>query len=123
VAEGGITTEGVAELIRAADAASKETKTAVRNALRAAAEPVQRQWADTMADYSQVTASGLKTVVRRTGTISVEQSKNKVTGQHPEYGVMQLQKGERILEDASETIERAFEEAVGQVVHIFERTS
>lgn len=82
--------KGLRSLLRATDAAGKDTKKLVRDELRRAAEPVRRDAAVRFARYDPRSASRYGVSVRRVGTVSVEQRLRRTTGQHPEFGALQM---------------------------------
>lgn len=87
-----VRTKGVAELVRAADAAGGDTKKRVRDALRAAAVPVRDTVRQRLADagVSARTISGVGISVRRTGIVSVEQRRRKTSGARSSFGAFQM---------------------------------
>lgn len=80
---------GLTEFLKALGKADKETKKIVRARLRKAAEPVRRDAIRRFSSIDARSARSYRTVVRARG-ISVEQSKRKTTGKHPEYGALQM---------------------------------
>jgi len=62
-------------------------------ALRRVAEPVKQTTANLLGPYSPRTAAGVRTRIRQTTTATVEQSLRKTTGQHPNYGGLQMRHG------------------------------
>lgn len=113
---------GVRELVRAADAAGKETKKAVRDRLRQMAQPILQEARARLSVYDARSAARLGVSVRRTGTVSVEQRQRTTTGQHPQFGSLQMK---RVLLPAlasnQENVMREFEAAVDDIVKVFER--
>lgn len=85
-----IRVKGVRELVRAADAAGKETKKLVRDRLRKLAEPILRDSQAKLARYDARSASRLGISVRRVGTVAVEQRLRRTTGAHPQFGSLQM---------------------------------
>jgi hypothetical protein len=113
---------GVRELVRAADAAGKETKKLVRDRLRKFAEPVLLESRARLSRYDVRSASRLGISVRRTGTVSVEQRMRRTTGAHPQFGALQMTEVLIPALDANEQKVMAdFEEAVDDIVKVFER--
>lgn len=116
-----VTTKGLRELIRAADAAGKETKKAVRGRLREVAKPVLEQWRGELAGYDAGSAGKLGISVRRTGMVSVEQRAKRTTGQRPNFGRLQMAQGMRALDANAQEIELGLEQAVDDIADVFER--
>jgi hypothetical protein len=113
---------GVRELVRAADAAGKETKKIVRDRLRKMAEPVLQESRARLSLYDARSASRLGVSVRRSGTVSVEQRLRRTTGAHPQFGSLQMTEALiPALDSNSEEIMRGFEDAVDDIVKVFER--
>jgi hypothetical protein len=114
---------GLRELIRAADAAGAETKKLVRGRLREMAQPVLRDARSRLGAYDAGSAARLGISVRRTGLVSVEQRARKVTGQRPDFGVLQMQRALiPALNENGDRIERGFEAAVDEIAKTFERS-
>lgn len=112
---------GLREFIVAADEAGGETKKAVREALRESAEPVlvgarlRLTGGAARSPSIAKTAAGLRIVVRRTGIVSVEQKLRRTTGQHPEFGRLQMRRAlipalqaneSRVVGDMEDAMER-----------------
>lgn len=97
---GTVRVEGLRELLRATDQAGKETKKLVRGELRKAAEPVRAEAARLFAPIDGKSASRYGISVRKVGTVSVEQRLRRTTGQHPEFGSLQMREA---LEPALES--------------------
>ena len=85
-----LVTTGLRELITAADEVGGETKVMVREGLRKAGEPVRRRARDLFTPLSQETPNHFAVTVRRAGRVDVEQRLRKVTGEHPEWGALQM---------------------------------
>lgn len=120
--EGTVTTKGLRELIRAADAAGKETKKAVRDRLRQVATVVKAEAASRFAPTDAHAAGGFGVSVRRTGLVTVEQRQRRTTGQHPNFGGLQMRRALLPALDAkSSEVERSMEQAVDDIADIFER--
>lgn len=109
-------------MVRAADAAGKETKKLVRDRLRQMAQPVLQESRMRLSRYDVRSASRLGVSVRRSGTVSVEQRLRTSTGQHAQFGSLQMQ---RVLIPSlasnMDNIMREFEDAVDDIVRVFER--
>jgi hypothetical protein len=105
--------EGLRSLIRATDAAGKETKKLVRDDLRRVAEPVKQSAQARFARYDARSASRYGISVRRTGYVSVEQRLRRTTGHHPQYGSLQMRKALiPALEDNTDNIVAGLEQAL-----------
>jgi hypothetical protein len=107
--------KGLRSLLRATDAAGKDTKRLVRDELRKAAEPVRREAAVRFASTDARSAGRYGISVRRVGTVSVEQRLRRTTGQHPEFGRLQMRRAlvpalehntERVVAQLDEALER-----------------
>lgn len=103
----------------ALQAADKKTKRAAREEIRKAGEHVRVEAAARFGSTDIRSAGGYKTRVRQRG-IAVEQSLRRTTGQHPEYGALQMRRALIPALDANEekTI-RAVEHALDQVADRF----
>lgn len=119
---GTVTTKGLREFIRAADAAGKETKKLVRDRLREVAKPVLASARGKLLPIDARSASRLGISVRRTGIVSVEQRAKRTTGKHPQFGVLQMEKVLiPALDENQAEIERGFEKAMDDIADHFER--
>lgn len=83
--------KGYREFVRATNRAIPETKAAIHSALKAVGEPVREDAARRLAPYSQRSAQGLQVKVT-TSSLKVQQGLRKTTGEHPEYGSLQMRK-------------------------------
>lgn len=110
---------GLRSLLRATDAAGKDTKRLVRDELRKAAEPVRAEAAARFAPYDARSATRYGISVRRVGTVAVEQRLRRTTGQHPEFGALQMRKAlvpalesneDKVVDALDEALERLFRE-------------
>lgn len=110
-----IRVKGLRSLLRATDAAGKETKKLVRDTLRKTAEPVRADAARRFAPIDPRSASRYGISVRRTGTVSVEQRLRRTTGKHPEFGRLQMRRAlipaleaneQRVVADLDDALER-----------------
>lgn len=118
-----VKTRGIGELIRAADAAGKETKKLVRDKLRQAAEPVLESARARLQPINATSAAKLGISVRRTGIVSVEQRMKKTTGLHPEYGGLQMRRAlVPALDEHQSEIETSLGKAVDEIADHFERS-
>jgi len=77
--------------IQAINRAGPETKAAVTIALKAVGEPVKADAARRLAPYSQRSAAGLQVKVT-TSSVKIRQGLRKTTGEHPEYGDLQMKR-------------------------------
>ena len=112
--------DGLADLIRRADAADKQTKRVVREGLRDAVEPVRREAAVLFEKYSPKASGGYRVVVRRSGVVAVEQRFRRSTGKRPDFARLQYSKALYPARDreAGEVLRR-MEEQVDKVAKIF----
>lgn len=112
--------KGLSGLIKAADAAGKETKKLVRDRLREAAEPVLQDARSKLARYDERSASRLGVSVRRVGTVAVEQRLRRTTGAHPQFGALQMTEALMpALDENADQIERRLEHALDAVADAF----
>jgi hypothetical protein len=89
VPAGSVKVKGLRELQRAFREMSKESAKELREGLREAAEPVRQEASRLFAPVNIGSAMGYRVRVRQRG-VAVEQSRKRVTGQHPEYGALQM---------------------------------
>ena len=107
-------------LIRAADAAGKETKKLVRDRLRQMAKPVLDDARSKLSRYDARSASRLGISVRRVGTIAVEQRLRRTTGARPQFGALQMREALMpALEENTDRIERQLERALDDIADAF----
>lgn len=71
--------------------ADKEGKRLIRARLRKAGDVVKVDARSLFAPVNARSAAGFRTAVRARG-ISVEQGRRKTTGQHPEFGALQMRR-------------------------------
>jgi hypothetical protein len=117
-----VETRGLREFIRAADAAGKQTKKVVRDRLRQVAKPVLEDAQDALAAYDARSASKLGISVRRAGSVSVEQRLKRTTGQHRQFGSLQMVEALIPALDANRSvIERGMERALDEIADTLER--
>lgn len=108
--------EGLAQLLRATDAAGKETKKLVRDELRKAAVPVRDEAARKFEEFSPRSASRYGISVRKVGTVSVEQRLRRTTGARPDFGSLQMRKAlVPALDDKSDEVLDALDEALDRL--------
>jgi hypothetical protein len=74
---------------RALRGIEKDVGKDLREGLRSAGQVVQREAAQLFAPVSPRSAAGYKVRVRRRG-VAVEQSLRPTTGEHPEFGALQM---------------------------------
>ena len=111
---------GYKEFLKAAKDAGSATNREVRTALREAGGIVRTDASSYLGKYSTRSAAGLKVRVRQRG-VDVEQSLRKTTGQHPQYGKLQMRILLGALYARQPEVEAAFEHALDKVKAIFER--
>lgn len=113
-------TEGLSGLIKAGDAAGKETKKLIRDRLREVAEPVLADARSKLSRYDARSASRLGISVRRAGTVAVEQRLRRTTGAHKQFGSLQMTEALMpALDENADRIERRFEDALDDIADIF----
>lgn len=105
---------GVTDLVRDLRTADRATKKAIRADLRLVGESVRADQVRQMQAIDSHSAAGYKTRVRQRG-IAVEQSLRKTTGQHPEYGAMQMRLLLKALAANAAETERAMERAMDRI--------
>lgn len=111
--------KGLRELQRALKDADKELRLAVRAELREAGEIVRREGQALFERYSPKSAAGYRVRVRMRG-VAVEQSLRRTTGQHPEFGRLQLREALEPALDAKEgEVMGRLEEALDNVADRF----
>ena len=81
--------KGYRELIRSLKEMDKEVAKGIRRELRAIGQIVQREAATLLAPVDDRSAAGFAVRVRQGGVI-VEQSRRRTTGDHPEFGALQM---------------------------------
>ena len=108
--------EGLRQLLRATDAADKETKKFVRTELRKVAEPVRDEAQSLFQDVSAKSAARYGISVRKVGTVSVEQRLRRTTGKRPDFGSLQMRTalGPALDSKADEVVEK-FDEALERI--------
>jgi hypothetical protein len=119
MASGGIHVNGYREFLRACAQAETNSKTFVRARFREVGDIVRDDASRRFSPVDAKSAAGYRSVVRQRG-VSVEQRYPRTTGQHPEFGAMQIRMLESIVEDKASSIERKFEEAVDDVADHFD---
>ena len=82
--------ESVREVLAGLTAMDKDVAKGIREELRSAGQIVQREATSLFAPVSDRSAAGYKVRVRQRG-VAVEQSLRRTTGEHPDFGTLQLQ--------------------------------
>ena len=117
----GIKVTGYKEFLKACDRADKETKKFVRETFRDVGDIVKDDAQKRLAKIDERSAAGLRTVVRQRG-VSVEQSLRKTTGEHPEFGTLQMEEALLpALDEQEPQVGRAFSRAIDKVADNFDR--
>lgn len=111
---------GYREFHRACGLAERESKKFARDAYREVGNVVRADWSGRIAAAGLQTSSGLRTYVRTRG-VSVEQSRRKTTGRHPEFGPWQMRRGIQALQAKEHDVNRASEQAVDRIADHFAR--
>lgn len=110
--------KGYREFMRAVSKAEKETKKTVHGKLREAADIVREDAFRRFERYSRKSASGFR-IRSRIGGVFVEQKLRKTTGDHPEYGVLQMRAAlEPALDAKAQQVERKLEQALDELADI-----
>ena len=105
--------------MRAASKAEKSTKGVIKERLGKAAEPVRDEARRDFERYDSGSASGFKVRVWGRGYgVFVEQSRRRTTGQHPEFGSLQVKTLLGALDKKSAQVERELEKGVDELVEI-----
>ena len=112
---------GYREFMIATQYADKDTKRAVRDELRQVGDIVKHDVQTYFSPISSKTAGGFRTRVRQRSVV-VEQSVRKVTGDHPEYGALQMRSLIRAQHTHEDDLVRELEQAMDRVCDRFERT-
>lgn len=119
MATGSVKVQGLRELRREFKRIDKDADKEVRDGLREAAQPVREEAANIFARYDARSAAGYRVSVRQRG-VAVEQSRRRTTGQHPEFGALQMR---RALIPALERREDKVVEGVERVMDMLSRRS
>ena len=107
-------------MIKAARLAGKEANRETRAALKESGEIVREEWEILMRPIYEPSARTLRTRVRQRG-VSVEQTRRKTTGQHPEFGALQMRRGVSALEDKEGEVVKSAEKAVDRIADHFDK--
>jgi hypothetical protein len=81
--------KGYREVVKGFRDMDKDVAKGIREELRSAGQIVQREASALFAPVSERSAAGYKVRVRQKG-VAVEQSLRRTTGEHPEYGALQM---------------------------------
>ena len=110
---------GYREFMRGLAGCDRATKRSVRAVLRRAGDAVKADASGRFAPVDARSAAGYRTVVRQRG-IAVEQSIRRTTGQHPEYGALQMRRALiPALDDNEERTYQAIERAMDDIALTF----
>jgi hypothetical protein len=112
-----IVVEGLGELLAALKTTDAALAHELREGLREGGQKVQGRATARFLRYSQRTARGFRTIVRKRG-VSVEQSLRKTTGLRPDWGGVQMVDG--LIPAAEEElpeVERIVERKVVGLLH------
>ena len=112
--------KGLRDFQRACALAPKDTRREVKRELAAVGEAVEAEARQLFAPIDARSAAGFRTVVRQRG-VAVEQTKRRTTGQHPEFGAMQMRTLLQARESKRGETERGMEEAIDRVADLFEK--
>jgi hypothetical protein len=119
----GLVTKGIfgpRGMLRACDRAGKESKREGRNAFKEAGDIVRVEATHRFQPIDARSAAGYRTRVRQRG-VAVEQSLRRTTGEHPEFGSLQMRRALIPALDArSDRVERELEHAIDKVADHFE---
>lgn len=111
---------GYSELLRACAFAGHDLSRETRAVFREVGEEVRIEAASRFERYSPKSAAGFRVRVRQHG-VDVEQSLRRSTGTRPDFGALNMTRGLLpALEDREASIERRTEEAIDNVVDLFE---
>lgn len=114
---------GYREFLRACDQGPKDVKKEVRSTFRKVGEVIRVPWRTGLERYGQRTATGLRTSVSQRG-VAVRQSRRKSaveSRRRPNFGRVQQDLGDRILQREVGRIEDEFQDAIDTVADHFER--
>ena len=107
--------KGYREYMRAVAKAERSTRRVVHEKLREAGSVVREDATKRFMRYDVKSASGYR-IRSRVGGVFVEQSLRKVTGQHPEWGVLQMRVAlEPAVDAKSAEVERRLERALDEL--------
>ena len=120
MAAGTVRVKNQREFLRACARADKATRKEVREALKKVGEPVRRDAAAAFSAVDRKSAAGYRVVVRQRG-VAVEQRYGRTTGQHPEFGRMQMTRALLpALAGNEDEIVRGMERALDEIADAFQ---
>lgn len=113
--------KGYREFVRACNrAADRDTPRFVKGAFRAVGDIVKDDARQRFAPIDARSAAGFRTVVRVRG-VTVEQRIPRTTGQHPQFGALQMRVALLpAVENKQREVEHEFERALDQVATHFD---
>jgi hypothetical protein len=116
-----IRVSGLREFQRALARGDKETRKQVRAVLRKSGEAVRAEATSLFTRVDADSAAGYRVVVRQRG-VSVEQSRRRTTGKHPQYGALQMRIAllPAVVTKETETV-GLFEKALDDIADVIER--
>lgn len=120
LAKAGVRVNGYREFVRAAKRTSRVAPKEIRDALRDVGEVVRVDAADRFATVDAGSAAGYRVRVRQRG-VAVEQSIRRTTGEHPEFGALQMR--EALIpagEENSREIDERMQQALEDIADYFE---
>lgn len=110
---------GYREFMRATAKAEKDTRRTIHTKLREAGDVVREEGQRRFLRYDAKSASGFR-IRSRVGGVFVEQSLRRTTGQHPEYGALQMRVAlVPALESKATEVERRMDQALAELADIF----
>ena len=118
MADQTIRLHGYREFMRVTRKAEKETKDRISARMREAGDIVRAEAYQRFRRYDEKSASGFR-VRSRVGGVFVEQKLRKTTGDHPEYGELQLSRAlEPALDSKQSEVEVNIEKALDELADI-----
>ena len=114
MATGSVKVKGLRELRREFKRVSKDADKEVRDGLKQAAAPVREEAANLFERYDARSAAGYRVSVRGR-VVTVQQSRRRTTGQHPEFGALQMRRAlipalQRREDEVVEGVERVLDQ-------------
>ena len=106
---------GLSAMLRATDAAGRETKKLARDEVRKAAEPIRDEARRLFMGVHPKSALRYGVSVRKVGTVAIEQRLRRTTGKRPDFGGLQMKralvpaldnKGDEATERLDDALER-----------------
>ena len=117
--QSAIRMRGYREFMRATAKAEKDTRKVIHTHLREAGDVVREEAKRRFERYHAKSASGFR-IRSRVGGVFVEQALRKTTGQHPEFGTLQMRAAlQPALDAKSNEVERRMDQALEQLADIF----